>query len=83
MLIDSHLTQCRFRAYKEEQVLQQKPKKDVAWGLTYGAYERARMVAARESAENMTSPPTATTGLTSITDNCKSMKPGLQYRSIH
>lgn len=42
VLIDSHLTQCRFRAYKEEQTIQQKPKKDVAWGLTYGAYERAR-----------------------------------------
>lgn len=28
---------------------------------------------ARESVEKMTSPQTATTGVTSITDNCKSM----------
>ena len=63
--------------------MQQKPKKDVAWGLTYGAYERARMAAARESVENMTSPPTATTVLTSITDNCKKMNPSYSIdRSI-
>ncbi len=83
MLIDSHLTQCRFRAYKEEQIQVQKPKKDVAWGLTYEAYERARMAAGKETSENMTSPPTATTGLTSVTDNCKSMKQSLQFRSIY
>ena len=43
-------------------------KKEVAWGLTYGQFERVKP--AKKEPQIM-SPPTATTGTSSAIDNCK------------